>query len=175
MSVNLVLTVIGEDKPGIVELLSQTVAAHEGNWLESRMLRLAGEFAGIVRVKAPEARSRALAKALEELHTRGLRIVVARSDTGGGPRGLRGIRLELVGGDRPGIIRDISRALARLHVNVDELESECSPAPISGGMLFKATAQLRVPPEADLEELRADLEEIANDLMVDVTLDNLEE
>lgn len=175
MSVNLVLTVIGKDKPGIVELLSQTVASHEGNWLESRMSRLAGEFAGIVRVDAPEARSRALAKALEELETRGLRVVVARSDAGDADRGLRAIRLELVGSDRPGIIRDISQALARHGVNVDELESECGPAPISGGMLFKATARLRVPPEVRSEELRVDLEEIANDLMVDITLDDLEE
>jgi glycine cleavage system regulatory protein len=175
MSVNLVLTIIGEDRPGIVERLSETVAAHEGNWLESRMSRLAGEFAGIVLVNAPEGRSRALVRALEELETRGLRVVVARSDAGDTPRGLRGIRLELVGSDRPGIIRDISQALARRDVNVDELESECSPAPISGGMLFKARAQLRVPPDVDLEQLRADLEEIANDLMVDVSLDDLEE
>jgi len=175
MSVNLVLTVIGRDKPGLVELLSQTVAVHEGNWLESRMSRLAGEFAGIVRVNVPEACSLALTEALEELEPKGLRVMVARSEIPVVGLGLRAIRLELVGGDRPGIIRDVSQALARRDVNVDELDTECSPAPMAGGMLFKATAHLRVPPEVDLEQLRRDLEEIAQDLMVDITLDDLEE
>ena len=54
MAVQLVLTVIAQDEPGIVETLSQTVSDHGANWLGSRMARLAGEFAGIVEVSVPD-------------------------------------------------------------------------------------------------------------------------
>jgi glycine cleavage system regulatory protein len=75
-----------------------------------------------------------------------------------------------VGQDRPGIIRDISAALAALAVNVVELHTECIPAPMSGEMLFIARAELLRPGELDVEVLRETLERIAADLMVDVVL-----
>ncbi len=45
---DLVLTLIGPDRPGLVEAVAEPIAAHGGNWLESRMAHLAGQFAGIV-------------------------------------------------------------------------------------------------------------------------------
>ena len=80
------------------------------------------------------------------------------------------VHLELIGSDRPGIIRKISHALAERRVNVEELRTECDGAPWSGDTLFKASAELRVPTNLDLDDLRADLEEIAHDLMVDIKL-----
>lgn len=171
MASSLVLTVIGIDKPGLVEVISETVASHEGNWLESRMARLAGRFAGVLRVSVPAERTQALAAALSRLEERGLRVVVETSVEDEGAEPCRGLLLELVGADRPGIVRDISRVLAERGVNVDELASECSSAPMSGEALFRASARLRVPASLPLEELRSRLEALAHDLMVDVTLD----
>ena len=57
MDSNLVMTVIGADRPGLVEMVAARVADHGGNWLESRMCRLGGQFAGILRV-AVAARAR---------------------------------------------------------------------------------------------------------------------
>jgi glycine cleavage system regulatory protein len=170
LSVSLVLTLIGEDKPGLVELLSQTVAAHDGNWLESRMSHMAGRFAGILRASVPEASAAALVDALTSLESRGLRVVVERSEHTDTETDLRRIPLELVGADRPGIIREISHALATRNINVDELLTECSSAPMSGEILFVAKVSLRVPRGAPLDELQDVLEEIADDLMVEVTL-----
>jgi glycine cleavage system regulatory protein len=170
MATSLVLTVIGPDQPGLVEAISQTVAAHGGSWEVSRMARLAGQFAGILQVSVPKPRAEALFKALHGLEARGLRVTVADSlDT---PRDAdyRPLALELVGQDRPGIIRDISAALAALAVNVVELHTECIPAPMSGEMLFIARAELLRPGELDVEVLRETLERIAADLMVDVVL-----
>jgi glycine cleavage system regulatory protein len=173
--VSLVLTFIGEDKPGLVELLSQTVAAHEGNWLESRMSHMAGRFAGILRASVPAARADGLTEALSALESHGLRVVVERSEGGEPDEEFRRTSLELVGADRAGIIRDISRALASRRINVDELFTECSSAPMSGETLFRARANLRVPLDVALDELCEALEEIADDIMVDISLGDVKQ
>lgn len=170
LSVSLVLTVIGEDRPGLVGVLSQAVADHGGNWLESRMSRMAGRFAGILRASVPEASADALVASLRALESQGLRVVVERSTHSDVESEFRRIPLELVGADRPGIIREISHALAHRHINVDELMTECASAPMSGEILFTAKASLRVPQGASMDELCDALEEIADDLMVELTL-----
>ena len=172
MHVSLVLTVIGPDRPGLVELLAQTVAEHEANWLESRMSHLEGQFAGLLRVSVPTERTEALSKALAELEAMGLRVMTRASEAPPLPPPHRSLRLELVGQDRPGIIRDLSRALAARRVNVEELITSCSSAPMSGEVLFEATADLRIPNDVSLDELREALETIATELMVDLTLDD---
>lgn len=170
MSVSLILTLIGEDKPGLVGMLSQTVADHDGNWLESRMSRMAGRFAGILRASVPEAKVDALVEALGSLESQGLRVAIEVSTHSDVESEFRRIPLELIGADRPGIIREISQALASRHINVDELLTECSSAPMSGEILFIAKASLRIPHGAPVDELADALEEIADDLMVELTL-----
>ena len=168
MASSLVLTLIGSDRPGLVERLSETIAAHEGSWLEGRMSHLAGRFAGILRVSVPEARIDALIEALAELESDGLKVVSERG--GEQAPAFHPVTLELVGADHAGIVRDVAAALARDRVNVEELNTECIDAPMSGQKMFKATARLHLPPEVSLEELRGELEGVAHDLMVDVTL-----
>jgi len=170
---SLVLTVIGPDRPGLVEALSQTIASHGASWLESRMAHLAGHFAGLLRVAVAEERATELAEALRGLDTRGMRVLVetagAETDAAS-PR----VRLELVGLDRPGIVREISHVLAQRDVNVEELETRTSSAPMSGETLFHASAWLRVPSASLTDELRATLEKLADELMVDLTLSDHE-
>jgi glycine cleavage system regulatory protein len=81
------------------------------------------------------------------------------------------MRLELVGVDRPGIVREVSQLLARHGVNVEELVTDRVSAPMSGEMLFEARANVAVPASTDLAGLRAALERTANDLMVDLKLE----
>ena len=169
MRVSLVLTVIGEDRPGIVEHLSQIVAGSEGNWEESRMSRLAGKFAGILQISVDKSRADQLAQALAALEQKGLRVVVEKSDVEENTQ-YNALSLELVGNDHPGIVRDIAHALAMRGVNIEELETEVSSAPMSGGELFRARAQLRTPAGVGSAELRAVLEGLADDLMVDISL-----
>lgn len=166
----LVLTVIAQDEPGVVERISETVAEHGGNWEQSRMARLGGRFAGILLVEVAEDRAEALTGALAALDSRGLKVVVERTDVPVVPAGFRRMRVELVGQDHTGIIRDISRALAERGVNVEELETSCEEAPMGGGDLFAMTAQITSPPSVAVADLRASLEALANDLMVDITL-----
>ncbi len=171
MATSIVLTVISDDRPGIVESLSQTLAAHGGNWVESSMLSLAGKFAGILMATVPDEQSEALIGDLQALTATGLQVLVERSDAKARPTGAREFTLELVGQDRPGIVRDITGILARQHINVEELETECQDASMSGESLFIANARVLVPAEASLEKLQNELEDLANELMVDIKLE----
>jgi len=171
MPTSLVLTVLGEDRPGLVESLASIIAAHEGNWSESRMAQLAGQFAGILRASVPDANAAALINALQGLAGHGLRVAVARSTTDEPTQDCRWLTLDLVGNDHLGIIRDLAHTLAQRGINIEELQTECTSAPMTGGMLFKTTARLRVPLEVAVTELQVTLEQLAHDLMVDITLE----
>lgn len=166
---DLVLTLIGPDRPGLVESVAARVAAHGGNWLESRMAHLAGQFAGILRVEVPADKVAALRAALAELEAQGLRIV-AQGGAAPAAGGMRVMELQAVGQDHPGIVRDISQVLLRHGVNIEELTTDRLSAPMAGGQLFSARARLHVPASLDADRLRRDLETIADDLMVDLTL-----
>jgi glycine cleavage system regulatory protein len=170
---DLVLTLIGPDRPGLVEAVASIVAAHGGNWVESRMTQLAGKFAGILRAEMPADKISAAVEALGALEARGLRVVV---ETAGrverAPEGaLVRMALELVGVDRPGIVREISRLLTESGVNVEELVTNRSSAPMSGEVLFWARATVALPASTSVDDLRRALERAAWDLMVDVTLE----
>jgi glycine cleavage system regulatory protein len=171
VSTFLVVTVSGPDRPGLVETLSEAVANHQGSWLESRMARLAGQFVGVLRVSVPEEQVDALARALQSLEPESLKISVARTELEPSASDARELRLEILGSDRPGIVHDISQALADRDINVDELRTEIMSAPMSGELLFLANAELLIPAGLDLELLRKDLEALAHELMVDIDLD----
>jgi len=167
MQMPLVMTLIGPDRTGLVESVARAVAGHGGNWLESRMSRLGGEFAGILRIELPAEKKSPLLAALQQIPE--LKVVV-QSD----PRPVpatpgRQTKLEIVGHDRPGIVHEITSALARARVNVEEFSSEIASAPMSGESLFKAAARLQLPEGCDLAALKKDLEKIAADLLVDVS------
>lgn len=166
MQHHLVLTLIGPDRPGLVERVARVVADHGGNWLDSRMARLGGQFAGIVRVDAGPQID-ALADAVQRLD--GLQILVARGPAAATIDGGLAYRVEIVGADRPGIVREISAAFAASDVNVEELHSRRTDAPMSGTPLFEARADVRLHRTSHAEALRERLESIAADLVVDLT------
>jgi glycine cleavage system regulatory protein len=176
--IDLVLTLIGPDRPGLVEAVAHTVAQQGGNWLESRMIHLAGQFAGILRVEVPPGQADALARALESLGASGLRVLAERSTrpTSGaspaaGGASARVMQLELIGLDRPGLVREISQLLARQEINVEELTSDRTSAPMSGETLFRAQARVKVPAHIDAVHLRSSLERLASDLTVEIRLE----
>lgn len=167
MSTFLVLTAIGSDRPGLVEELSTTISAHHGNWLEASMSRLAGQFAGIVRVALPDGQVAALQSALRNLT--GLQITTATSSTDAKAEG-RVLLLSLVGHDRIGIVREVTQVLARHAVNVEKLTTYTASAPMSAETLFHANAELRASPALDARMLKSELENLSDDLMVDISI-----
>lgn len=171
MRKSLVLTIIGPDRTGLVEALSAAVAGHDANWLESRMARLAGKFAGVLRVDMPAEHVTGLTEALNRLREKGLTVVVESTDAPSDEGAVRSLELRLIGHDRPGIVRDISHALAQRGVNVIEFQTQVVSAPMTGEPLFKATAMLTASVQTPVNELRDTLDRIAGDLDLDLTLD----
>ncbi len=165
----LVLTVLGDDRPGLVSAVSAALDSHGASWERSRMARLAGKFAGVVEVGAPDGGVDGLVAALEALSETGLTVVVERTDAPDEGEPSR-LALDLVGADRPGIVASISTLLADRGVSVEELETEVRDAPMAGGTLFEAHAVLVVPAALSSADLRSALESLADELLVDVEL-----
>ncbi len=170
MTTPIVLTFIGHDRPGLVKAISEKVAASGGTWLESRLAHLAGEFAGILLVSVPDSNIAVLTAALRELETAGLRIAVERSSDAQAPQSRKIFKLEVVGHERPGIVREVTQALSELGVNIEEFSSSLEGAPFSGAAMFRAVARLRAPDELGGEDLRKTLERIAHEITVDIAV-----
>lgn len=171
MNTQLVLTVLCDDRPGVVEQLAQTISAHHGNWLESRMAQLAGKFAGILQVAVADQHQQQLRTALTDLADKGFKIVVDEAIPAAKPE-CREFSFSVVGNDRPGIIREIAQAFAARHINMGELETACSSMPWSGEPLFEATGIIEVPKAVDMNELYDYLDKIADELAVDIRLES---
>jgi len=165
----LVLTVLGDDRPGLVAAISGAINARGGSWEQSHFSELAGKFAGVVVLAAPDAEIDALTADLQALEQQGLQVLVERTDVADDDEAVT-FELELVGADRPGIISEISALLASHRVSIEDLVTELVDAPMGGGRLFEARAVLVAPESASADGLREALEALADRLMVDVHL-----
>jgi glycine cleavage system regulatory protein len=164
----LVMTILGADRPGLVRRVADTVAEHGGNWLESRMARLAGHFAGIVRVECGGPAAEALVAALRGLESEGLTVLVVREDARE-PEARRTLAVDVLGHDRPGIVRELSAAIATAGGNVEELTTGLESAPMSGHSMFRAHGVVSIPGNADPATLTAAIEALGGDLSVEIS------
>lgn len=168
----LVITVLGQDRPGLVSSLADVVSDHGGSWGRSQLAQLAGRFAGIVTVEVADDRAEALASALGSVD--GLTTTVQGAGEGAPEEG-EIFHLDLVGHDHPGIVAQVTGVLAEQGVWVESLETRVVPAPQAGGELFEARAALRAPEGVDVAALQAALEALAQELQVDVSFDARDE
>ncbi|MDA0350484.1 MAG: glycine cleavage system protein R [Verrucomicrobia bacterium] len=167
---HLVITFMGKDRPGLVESIASAIARKGGNWLESRMSHLGGQFAGVLRVSIDEEHEAGLMKALLQLQETGLSLTIRSEPASIDSKTRSLVIMEIIGSDQVGIVSRISGLLASLGVNVEELETELTTAPMSAELLFKARGCLQLPARLAMETLRDELEAIASDLMVDLQL-----
>ncbi len=167
----LVLTAIGDDRPGLVSALSARLTDHGASWERSQMARLAGKFAGIVEVAVPAGRTGDLLRDLERMAEDGLVVLASVSQAPSEPVA-QALALTVVGSDRPGIVAEISSLLSDRGISIDELSTTVRDAPMAGGMLFEAQAALTVRDgeKLDTAALRVALEQLADELMVEVVL-----
>ncbi len=167
----IVFTFVGDDKAGLVERISEKVAEHRGNWLESRLAQMAGKFAGIVSVAIDDNNVEPLLHDLASLADAGLTVVAERSISEISASGRGVARLTILGNDRPGIVHDISASLATLDINIQELTSEVQSAPMAGIPLFAATIDIDLPAEPKRARLQELIEEAAEHLDIDIHLE----
>ena len=173
-----ILTLIGPDRPGLVEVVAERVVACGGNWMVSRMAHLGGKFAGIALVAVPETQIDALKQKLAALESEGLVVHIESASSSSIDAQAAEVAtavaktpeqflLQVVGSDRPGIVRELSGVLAAAGINVESLATEYTAAPMSGGPLFRAEVQFALPAAITLDRLRSEMEAVAGDLMVD--------
>jgi glycine cleavage system regulatory protein len=176
MTASLVVTIVGPDRPGLVSAVSNTAAEFGANWADSVMANLAGQFAGILHLTVPRAHADLLAAALRGLNSADMQVVVTIAGANAGvastqKASTKSIKLDLVGQDRPGIIRAISNKLAENGLSIDKLQTQLVSGAMSGEQLFQMHATVSAPRSLDEEALRRALEGLANELMVDITLE----
>jgi glycine cleavage system regulatory protein len=165
----MVLSVIGSDRPGLTEALAGAVLSAGGNWLESHLSRLGGLYVGSVLIALDAEKAGDLREAVRAVDAQGLEVRIARASEDAGTPG-QALRLNIVGQDRPGIVRQVTAVLSGLHVNIEALDTHVRGEPHSGAPLFHMDARLRLPRNLDAAAVQEGLEAISAEIMVDASL-----
>ena len=166
MLTDLIVTFVGDDRQGIVQELSQRVTQNGGNWLESRMSRMAGKFAGIARIAIEPSHVERLSKELMAID--GLSTLLEPAKGSDEDLSMLAFSMSIIGPDRPGIMSEITAALLKKQVNLAEVDTRVGPAPMSGEHTFFAEVNILVPPEVSMAALETTLNQVADDLAVDI-------
>lgn len=178
------LTVIANDRTGIVESIAACIHAQGGNWLESRLSRLSGKFAGIIQIEITSDKVSELTQALKSLEGDGFKISIEAIDAASNSETNRSnnqtpvsnthstsYSFTIAGNDRSGIIKEVSQAFAVRKINLENLQSQCTSAPHVGTPLFEASGKISVPSSTDIDELSKHLDRISDELAIDIQLE----
>ena len=169
MTSRMILSAIGEDRPGLTQALAEAVHGAGGNWLESHLSHLGGQYVGAVLVEIAEDRIAELEAAARRVDVRGLHVKVIRAGEGVAKARADVVKIDLVGQDRPGIVREVTAALAPLGVNIEDLITSTENSAWSGDRLFRASARLSLPAGVALDQVQDALEAISAEIIVDLT------
>ena len=170
MNKEVVLTLTGHDRVGIVEEIMNVMVRHGGNVANSRMARLGGEFAMLALVELEEKDLPSFEKEVQKLRDTGFQITLQQTEDDHAKKfaGWLPYQIEVLGADHEGIIYEISHHLAQQGINFEDVETTTAPAPMSGTPLFKMHATLLVPPDLPFHKWSDALEEIGDRLNVTV-------
>ena len=174
MQKSIVFTFLGDDKPGLVEQLATTVNSAGGNWLESNLSHMAGKFAGIVRVSVETEKASDLETLLLKHNSTTLTVTVDNCEPAIKESVHHG-KLSVIGNDRCGIVQEVTKALASHGINIQELQSRVSSAPMTGSRLFEAEICFQVSAQTKADAVTTELDDIADKLDIDISLEWLEE
>ena len=162
---HLIISFITEDRPGIVDTLSNVINKHHGNWQKSSLHQMSGIFAGVIEIACPNEHLQALANELGGLEKFKMQIEQAKQDDAANESLLV---LELTANDRAGIVQEISSTIHHQGGNLLKLVSTQESAPHAGHELFKAKVTISAEPN-NIDAMINALENLADDLMVDIS------
>ena len=167
----LLLTAVGEDRPGIVERITRRIVDHSGNVEESRTARLGGEFTAFFLVSVPASESISLSSSLQDLSEKSLTILTkATAASSKEMQGYVPYFLEVAGADHEGIIHDMAAFLAGRGINIGEMKTSVYHSPATGTPIFAMSATIQAPLEIRSQELRQWLTQLGDQLAVDTSL-----
>ena len=161
----LIVTIIGKDKPGLVKQLSGTLFFNHANCLSSSLTQLCGQFAGIVQIDVADEYLFSLRQALADIEALHIHIVEDHTQT---VTTYVAQQLTVTGNDRRGIVKQVTRHLTQLGVNIAKLKTETQSAPNWGYPIFIAEFQLQTPHEISAAMIQQQLEQLADDLTIDI-------
>lgn len=164
----LVITVVGDDRAGLVASVADIVDAHGGNWETSELAELAGAFAGIVEVSVSPERADGLRSALEALA--GTLTVSVHGPATARAAAAQTVSLTVMGNDRPGIVREITGTLGARGASIERMSTQTTDAAMAGGRLFEASLTATLADGGRVDDLVEDLQRLAAEIQVDVTL-----
>jgi len=170
MHTNIVLTLTGTDRTGIVEEITKSLLDLGGNVETSRMARLGGEFAVLMLVSLPEEELERLDKNLMTLINQGFKVTAKRTvqTYADVHAGWLSYKIEVSGADHEGIIHEIAHTLSRLGINIESMDTTTTPAPNSGAPLFSMSALVVIPPKLSIKQLKAALKDAGLHLQVEI-------
>lgn len=170
MNKEIVLTLTGHDRVGIVKEITNVLVKHGGNVENSRMARLGGEFAMLALIAVDEKDLPALEADFQNLREEGFQITLipTKDDHARKYAGWLPYQIEVLGADHEGIIYEIAQHLAQLGINIEDMETTTAPAPMSGTLLFTMNATVLVPPASVFHQWSDALDEIGDRLNVSV-------
>jgi len=170
--VYLVVTAVGHDRRGTVEMITDVVVNHSANIEESRMARLGGEFAVLMMLSLTEENVDPLTQNLNDLNDKGLMVISRRTDLSRIDKfqGFVPYEISVIGADHEGIVNSVARYLASEQINVEEMDTRVTNAPNTGTPLFSMTAKVQAPPGLSLSQLRSKLADVGDELDVDIEI-----
>ena len=171
--IELVLTIIGRDRAGVVASLADVVRFHEGNWKRSELAEIVGTFAGVVVVEVGDDRVDELLTNLLVLRDQGLHVTVQQVEEPTVAPDADEVRLRLTGDDRPGVVHEISTAISDAGISISRLGTVTDLPGEDGGRRFEITAQLTVPVSADLDAVLDAIGEVGVRLNITMHVDDL--
>ena len=168
MQQHYIISYIGADRPGLVDKISKLIQSVGGSWQSGRSANLAGMFSGMVHIDIPAENAAKLSDEVANLQTPDLQVSLHPIKDLSSPNDSI-VEIKVIGSDRKGIVSELSGILSNLSINLEELATEVSPAPMSGELTFSAIARVSMPEGLSTDTVQNALEQLSDDLMVELT------
>ncbi len=173
MKKNLVISALGNDKPGLVNELSKAILDNSGNITESRMMVLGGEFTIMLLVTGNAECITNINSKLESIgKTLGLTIIAKETQPQDTSQKRLPYQVTVVSMDHPGIVHDISDFFSSRNLNIEEIETKTYPAAHTGTPMFSLDMTISVPADSSVRTLRDEFIIFCDDLNLDASLES---
>jgi glycine cleavage system regulatory protein len=167
----MVLTIVGDDQPGLVDAIAKCITDAQGNWLRSSFCQLSGQFAGFIEVMLPQEMHNELVASCHKLANLKITLVPSADlHSQADKSAQKSAIITVTGNDRRGIVSDITSTLKTFDINITEMATTCESAPNWGNLLFTARVTIAAAPELDLDKVQDAIEEITDDVMVEIAV-----
>lgn len=168
----LVITALGEDKPGIVDKLTETVSSCSCNVVDSRMTVLGGEFAVILMASGKWNELTKLEDALQALRDPlELTITCKRTEPNKPAKDLMPYSVEVISIDHPGIVYELAHFFSSRNINIQELNTTSYAAAHTGTPMFALHITANIPAETRVAPLRDEFLDFCESQNMDATIE----